>query len=208
MTATHEYLVSHGCAAALSRCRAQDLVAARRGDSVVIRSARGLELGTVLCEAPPDLPAIAPGEMLRQATADDRQAAQAMQALGLKLLDGAQQFIESDSLPLLALDAEVLLDRSQAIMHLLRWSQCTLTPFVERLQSQFDLHVVLLDHSKPGEQHGCGSCGDGGCGSCGEGGGCSSGNCSHGAIKSADELTHYFTELRKQMQAMQRVPLL
>jgi hypothetical protein len=208
MTATREYLVSHGCAAALSRCRARGLAAAQRGDAVVIRSARGLELGTILCEAPPDLPAISPGELLRHATADDRRAAQEMQALGLKLLDSAQHFIEADLLPLLPLDAEVLLDRSQAIMHLLRWDQCTLTPFVEQLQSHFDLKVTLLDRSKPDEQHGCGSCGDGGCGSCGEGGGCSSGNCSRGSMKSAEELTRYFAELRQQMQALQRVPLL
>jgi hypothetical protein len=121
--------------------------------------------------------------------------------------------IESESLPLLPLDAEVLLDRSQAIVHLLRWDQCTLTPFVEQLQSRFDLRVVLLDRSKPEEHQGCGSCGEGGCGSCGEGGGCStggcsSGNCSRGSIKSADELTSYFAELRRQMQALPRVPLL
>lgn len=212
MSPTREYLVSHGCAASLSRCRAADILAAQRGDSVVIRSARGLELGAVLCEAPPDLPAISPGDLLRHANADDQRAAIEMHALGSKLLDSAQRLIQSESLPLLPLDAEVLLDRSQAIVHLLRWNQCTLTPFVEKLQSHFNLRVVLLDQSKREEAHGCGSCGEGGCGGCGEGGcstgGCSSGNCSRGSIKSADELTRYFAELRKQMQAFQRVPLL
>ena len=211
MITSHEFLVSHGCAASLSRCRASCSV--QRGDSVVIRSARGLELGEVLCEAFPDLPAISPGELLRVATRDDRLRVVEMNSLGIQLLDQAQHCLDAEPLPLLPLDAEVLLDRSQALLHVLRWEACTITPLIEKLQSQFDIRVVLVDRSKPEEHgHGCGSCGEGGCGSCGEGGcstgGCSSGSCSRGSIKSAEELTRSFSELRKQMEAMQRVPLL
>ena len=58
---------------------------------------------------------------------------------------------------------------------------------------------------------GCGSSG-GGCstGSCGTGGGgCSTGSCSKGKVKSADELTAYFADLRHKMEAdaARRTPL-
>jgi uncharacterized membrane protein YgcG len=219
MTPNCEFLVSHGCAAALSRCRNGE-VSPRRGDDVVIRSTRGLEIATVLCEATPDLPTIAPAEFLRFATFDDHRRSREAETLGRHLLDDAQNLIETQSLPLAPLDAEVMLDRSQAVVHLLRWGESTLTPFIEELQSRHGLKVVLLDRSKPEEHHhGCGSCGEGG-GGCGEGGcstggggcstggGCSSGSCSRGSIKSADELTKYFSGLREQMHAMERVPLL
>ncbi len=213
MNATREFLVSHGCAAALSRCRDVGVMP-RRGESVVIRSTRGLEIATVLCDATPDLPTIAPAEFLRYATPDDYGRGREAETLGRRLLDDAQNLIDAQFLPLAPLDAEVMLDRAQAIVHVLRWSECTLTPFIEELQSRNSLKVVLLDRSKPEEHHhgGCGSCGEGGCGSggggCSTGGGCSSGSCSRGSVKSADELTKHFAELREQMHAVQRVPLL
>jgi hypothetical protein len=213
MTPTCEFLVTHGCAAALSRCR-NGPVLPRRGDSVVIRSSRGLEIASVLCEAAPDLPTIASAEFLRLASSEDHDRCRDADRLGRRLLDDAQHLVETQSLPLAPLDAEVMLDRAQAIVHLLRWGENTLTPFIEELQSRHGLRVVLLDRSKPQEQqHHCSSCGEGGCGSCGDGGcstggGCSSGSCSRGSIKSADELTRYFAGLREQMQAVQRVPLL
>lgn len=213
MTNTREFLVTHGCAAALSRCH-NGPVAPQRGNTVVIRSSRGLELASVLCEAAPDLPAIASAEFLRLATIEDHDHSREADRLGRRLLDDGQFLIEARSLPLALLDAEVMLDRSQAVVHLLRWSETTFTPFIEELQSRHSLRVVLLDRSKPQEQHHhCSSCGEGGCGSCGDGGcstggGCSSGNCSRGSIKTAEELTKYFAGLREQMLEANRVPLL
>src|SRR5262245_1864035 len=170
MTPTREFLVTHGCAAALSRCRNGD-IAPRRGDSVVIRSNRGLELASVLCEATPHLAEIATAEYLRTATIEDHTHSREADLLGRRLLDDAQYLIETQSLPLAPLDAEVMLDRSQAIVHLLRWGDSTLTPFIEELQLRHGLRVVLLDRSKPQDQHHhCSSCGEGGCGSCGDGG--------------------------------------
>ncbi|MCE9568281.1 MAG: hypothetical protein K8U57_40290, partial [Planctomycetes bacterium] len=59
-----------------------------------------------------------------------------------------------------------------------------------------------------------GGCGKPGCGTesgggCSTGGGCSSGSCSRGSVKSADELTAHFAELRQKMEAagLARTPL-
>jgi hypothetical protein len=72
--------------------------------------------------------------------------------------------------------------------------------------------VTATDPPAPAEagcgKPGCGS-GGGGCSSCGTGGGCSTGSCSRGQVKSADDLTAYFTDLRQKMEAagVARTPL-
>jgi len=209
-----EYLVSHGCMAALSRCRDEAGLLPQRGSRVVIRSFRGLELGEVLCDATPASAAISSGTLLRTATVEDESTACQLAQRGLDLLVDAQNVIQHRNLPLIPLDAELLLDGTQGIMHVLHWDSCTLTPFLEELQQRHGLLITLQDltKSEPEHEHGCGSCSADGCGTCGEGGcstgGCGSGNCSRGAIHSAEELTAYFAQLREQMlAAMPRVPL-
>ena len=54
MTATREYLVHHGAAGHVGRFRSADGDGCARGDSVVVRSQRGLELGEVLAAAEPE----------------------------------------------------------------------------------------------------------------------------------------------------------
>jgi len=209
-----EYLVSHGCMAALSRCRDESGLSPQRGSRVVIRSFRGLELGEILCEATPPSAAISSGSLLRTATSDDEATAIQLKRRGFALLDDVQRLIRQRDLPLIPLDAELLLDGAQGILHVLRWDDCTLTPFLEELRQRHGLLITIQDltKSEPEHEHGCGSCGADGCGSCGEGGcstgGCGSGSCSRGSIHSAEELTAYFAQLREQMlAAMPRVPL-
>jgi hypothetical protein len=211
-----EYLVSHGCTAALTRCRDGECLFPSHGESVVIRSARGLELAEVLCQVDDctPLPGIT-GEILRRATPQDKEQAEMQRLRGQQLLVDAQQLIEQMELPLAPLDADVLFDGGSAVLHVLCWDKCTFTPFVEELRTRRGLLVTLQDQSRPTEEHehGCSECGSaGGCGSCGEGGcgngGCGSGSCSSGKIDNPEELTRYFAGLREQMLARERVPLL
>jgi hypothetical protein len=109
------------------------------------------------------------------------------------------------------------------VLHGLPWGECDASPVFAALSDRFGLAVRLLDLSRvptagdpPEPAHagcgkpGCGS-GSGGCSSCGtgSGGGCSTGSCSRGKVKSADDLTAYFSDLRKKMeaQAASRTPL-
>jgi hypothetical protein len=210
MTAPGELLVGHGCAALLSRCPPPESLCPSRGDRVVLRSRRGLEIGTVLAEA--SVSAVSAGELLRLATADDERLAETGRERGRRLVADAERLVGERSLPISPLDAEVLLDDATAVLHVLKWGDCEVTPLVEELRRASGLAVTLWDVSKPAAPTGgCGKegCGGGNCGSCGEsgGGGCSTGGCSSGQFKSADELTAYFAELRRQMHAAGRVPL-
>jgi len=203
------YLVNYGQAGYLGRFWAA--TGYRRDDRVIVRTPRGLELGTVLGEAGhmgPD----GTGEVLRSASREDEAAARERRQQAAAILADAQALAGSLALPLLFLDGEILLDRREAILQAVHWSECDATPLFEELSARHGLLVKLADltaQPKPAAKA-CEVCGEekSGCDSCGTGGGCSSGSCSRGSIKSADDLTAYFAGLRKQMEtAAARVSL-
>jgi hypothetical protein len=196
-------LVAYGHAGFLGRFRSA--VQLRREDRVVVRTVRGVELGTVLGETAhgvtgPD----SAGEVLRVATAEDDAAASRLASRAAAIVADAQAAAEALGLPLLFLDGEVLLG-GPAVLQAVHWADCDATPLFEQLSARHGLPVQLADLTatpKPAA-HVCEACGDekSGCDSCGTGGGCSTGSCASGAVKSADELTAYFAGLRRQMEA-------
>jgi hypothetical protein len=182
---------------------------------VIVRGPRGVEPGVVLCEpSAPFAPSLsAEGELLRVATDADESQVTAFQERESELLALASAAAAERGLPLTFVDAELTLD-GRLILHGLAWDVGDATPLFEDLSARFNLSVRLLDLSqtavtkdpKPAPD-GCGKpdCGAGGCSSCGsEGeskGNCSTGSCSRGKVKSADELTAYFADLRQKMEA-------
>lgn len=185
--------------------------AAERGARVVVRGPRGLELGTVLCAADRPAGIDDEGDLLRAATAADDAADDRAAALARDLLAAADDL--AAGLPVAFPDAEVALDGAAAVLHALPWGACDLDPVLVALSDRFGLPVRLLNLSNaptnPDPPEPATSCGKPDCGSggCGTGGGCATGSCSRGAVKSADELTAYFADLRGKMEAAARVPL-
>src|SRR5262245_41962636 len=92
---TTEYLVTHGCAGEFARFRAAEPEEYRRGDRVVVRSARGLELGEVLCPSTHRFSEVLPdafvGELLRRASAEDEQIAAGLRARAQRLFDDGRR---------------------------------------------------------------------------------------------------------------------
>jgi hypothetical protein len=210
-------LVQFGVSGFVGRFRS-DAGTVARGESVVVRSPRGLELGTALGDLADryanQLDESAGGELLRTATDDDLADADAARQLGRQLL----AFADESSQPVAFLDAEVTLDRRGAVLHALPWGECDLDPLLADLSDRFGLAVRMMDLRRtptvsdpPEPKTSCGpdcgtkDCSSGGCGP--EKGGCSTGSCSKGSVKSAAELTAYFADLRKTMEASGRVPL-
>ena len=209
-----EYLVSYGLAGDFGRFRSRSPLPCRRGDRVVVRSHRGLEVGHVLRTATPRhatfLPNTTLGQLLRLATPEDERKQEALRQRGLLLFARGVDLAGELALPLEMIDAEVLLDGEHAALHLLRWADSDVRTFIATLSREFALHIQIADLSRSKdeaeeEHQGCGreGCGnDGGCGSCGSGGGC--GTC--GAEKAPDTTAH-FAQLRDQMD-QRRVGLL
>ena len=207
-----EYLVSYGLAGDFGRFRAPRPLPCRRGARVVVRSHRGVEVGSVLRPATPRHAAFLPnttvGQLLRGLTPDDERTLDATRERGRRLCERAAALADELALPLAVLDAEVLLDGEHAALHLLRAGDGNVRPLVSGLSREFGLHVQIADlaHVKEeDEQHGCGreNCGregGGGCGSCGTG-------CGSCGTKAAPDMTAYFAQLREQMES-RRVGLL
>ena len=196
--------------------------AVARGERVIVRGPRGVEEGVVLCEpGEPFSPALpSEGELLRVVTPEDDSLLAGFPARESDLLALAVELAAIRGLPLTFVDAELTLD-GRLILHGLAWRACDATPLFDELSERFRLQVRLLDLSQtavardPAPSGGCGKpdCGSGGggCSSCGSGGGggCSTGSCSRGKVKSADEMTAYFSDLRRKMEeaGMTRTPL-
>jgi hypothetical protein len=185
MIAASEYLVGFGKEGEFGRFAASEPLACRRGDRLIVATHRGLELGTVLRpigSVPArlflDCPA---GRILRRPGADDLRLVQERDLLGQQLFRAARRQALRLGLSLEILDAELLLDGSQALVHFLGWAGCDVQPLAELLTGEYQIQVTLRDMSLPAakadeeESCGSGSCGSGGCGS---GGGC--GSCSTG----------------------------
>jgi hypothetical protein len=204
------YLIQYGKPGFVGRFRSARVLA--RGDRVVIDGPRGVEVGDVLVALPdasdPD------GEVLDRAAAVDAAEHDYRAGRAAEVLDAAVARAEQLALPLAFVDVELTLDGS-AVLHALPWAACDATALLDELAARFRLAVRLLDLSRTPaarEPAGCGKpgCGSeaGGCSTCGTGG-CSSGSCSRGAVKTPAELTAYFADLRRQMEAagVVRTPL-
>jgi hypothetical protein len=210
-----EYLASYGLTGDFGRFRSARPLPCQRGDRAVVRSARGLEIAEILRPAAPlhatFLPNTTVGQLLRLASPEDEQTAESMARRAGQLFEGAGNLAGELALPLALLDAEVLLDGQHGVLHVVRFAECDVRPFVSALAREFDLQITLTDLAHPlqgaepeaeeEEDHGCGSCGSGGCGR-----GCGSGGC--GTCGSADphDVRAYFADLRTQME--RRTPLL
>lgn len=214
---TASCLVQFGRSGFVGRFTSSDSL--ERNERVIVRGPRGVEQGVVLC-APGDKFTVSlsvEGEVLRVATRDDYTRLATFPDRESELLALANEAATERGLPITFVDAELTLD-DRLIVHGLAWDACDATPLFDKLSSRFNLSVRLLDLSQtavardPNQPEGCGkpNCGsgDGGCSSCGSGadgseskGGCSTGSCSRGKVKSADELTAYFADLRQKMEA-------
>ncbi len=210
-----EYLVQYGTSAFVGRFAATgtDL---SRGDSVVVRSQRGLEIGSVLCESRSMLAFDVGGELLRLTAPADDDAGQHAAQLAFEILDAANLTDQAVTF----LDCEVTLDRRGAILHALPWGECQLDDHLAGLSDRFHLAVRLHDvsHVKPPidppepkttcEKPGCGTA-EGGCSSCSTGACGTGSSCSKGKVNTAAELTSYFADLREKMeiQVAVRTPL-
>lgn len=208
MTA-NEYIVRYGLPGYVGRFTAAPELHLDRDAAVVVRSPRGEELGVVRCAASERFSAAidpaAGGQLLRASTPDDERRSTAHLALAGRVLDAAHGRTTAAFL-----DAEPLHDGSAVILHALPGDDSDLTPLLDELSVTFGVAVRLFDASRalgspePPER-GCGKPG------CGSGGGCSTGgcstgkcgtsSCSSGKVKSADELTAYFADLRAKMEA-------
>jgi hypothetical protein len=133
-----------------------------------------------------------------------------------QVYEEGRRLAEELGLPLEVLDVEMPLDGQQAIVHHVRWAEFDVRPFVSGLSRKHDVQVALHDLSRPlsgaGEDEPGEGCGQPGCGRAGGEGGCSTcgsgGSCQTCSASAGPDFRTYFAELREQMLAQGRTPLL
>jgi cell fate regulator YaaT (PSP1 superfamily) len=210
-----EYLASFGRSGEFGRFRAATPLRLRRGERVIVRGARGVEIAEVLCQATPQhahfLPNTSTGQLLRRVLAADEQTEMDMRIRAQRLFERGGQLAAELGLPLVLLDVEVLLDGEHAVLHYLEGESADVRPFVSTLSREFAVQVTLIDLSSDREgaveeETGCGrpDCGRGADGGCST---CASGGCGTCASAEPKDMELYFAQLRQQMER-QRTALL
>ena len=145
----------------------------QRGEQIVCRTARGIEMGQVLAETMPShLESNAPGKFIRRSRPDDQLLWKQLQSLSDDACDACQTFLKDKGLVDVLLEVEPLIDGRTLYFHFLGEPSKDTEEFVQELCDVYQKKVAASRFAKLLE-HGCGP----GCGTkekagCGTGGGC------------------------------------
>src|SRR5437588_12648371 len=105
-----KYITRHGVMRNLGEFEAGEGAAYLRGQQVVLRSDRGLELGDVLCEASPRAVQLITepthGQIVRAVTAEDRREAARLQEAERAEFDACGRYIRQRHLQMELVDVE------------------------------------------------------------------------------------------------------
>jgi hypothetical protein len=175
------YLIRFGLMGDVGRFTAEFDTPLERGESVVLRSHRGIELGEVLHATVPRAPSGDPpgqsSQVLRLATKDDIERARLAESERADRFHACQHVFESGTWPLDLIDVELLLDGDRLVAYCLGPHGADAAELLAALHAASGLPVIFqtigsdLEEAEPTEDH------DHACGSCSTGGGCGS---SHG----------------------------
>jgi cell fate regulator YaaT (PSP1 superfamily) len=157
-----------------------------RGDRVVCRTPRGLEIGTVLCHSSTDdLSEV--GRFLRPADANDEWLWDKLQALSREAAEMCERHLRENGLADVLLEVEPLLDGRTLFFHFLGDPSPSASDRIAELAEVYRQSVSaspFAQRVEVGCGPGCGTESKSGCGSSGGGssGGGSSGGCSACAV--------------------------
>lgn len=119
----------------------------RYGDEVVVRSSRGTEMGTVLCEATPAavdyLEERADGRILRKVSDDDRSQWEHLCTKTSEDLEVCQRFVDALSLEMQLVDVERLLGGERVVVYFLAEQRVDFRQLVRDLAKEFHTRIEM-----------------------------------------------------------------
>ncbi len=196
------YLISYGLMAQIGRFAADAGTRYERGQAVVIRSHRGIELGEILIENPAresaDIPPAVTACILRAAGPADLDRARLAERERDERFAICQAVFRDGLWPIDLIDVESLLDDRRTVLHYLGPHRLDVTGVLAAFRDVCDLDVMLQpvgrdvpeidpleDAEADDHAHACGTCSSesGGCGSSSGGCGSSAGGCSDCGVK-------------------------
>jgi cell fate regulator YaaT (PSP1 superfamily) len=122
-------------------------VTARRGDTVVVRTERGTEIGEVLCPATPQAVAHIPeptrGELLRVATAEDHAKVRGIRDQRPKDYEAGVRLIRHHKLPMQLVDVERLFGGERIVFFFLSENRVDFRELVKSMAREFHTRIEL-----------------------------------------------------------------
>ncbi len=119
----------------------------RRGDQVIARTPRGLEVGEILCPCRPDMLAALPepttGTIVRRLSSEDHDRLAAMQANRQSDYALATQLIESHQLAMQLIDVERLFGGERIIFYFLAEKRVDFRELVKSMAREFQTRIEL-----------------------------------------------------------------
>lgn len=119
----------------------------RYGDDVVVRSSRGTEIGTVLCEATPaaidHMQEPTEGRILRSVSADDRVQSRHLATLVDQDRDACQRCIDYLKLNMELVDVERILGGEKIVIYFLAEQRVDFRQLVRDLAKQFQTRIEM-----------------------------------------------------------------
>ena len=145
----------------------------RRGDAVVCRTSRGIELGEVLTATRPELVLVeGTGKFIRRSRPEDQLLWRQLKALSINASSVCQQFLQERGLPDILIEVEPLIDGRTLYFHFLGEPSSETEQHVRELSEVYQKNVASSRFAKMLE-HGCGpECGTKEKSGCGTSGGC------------------------------------
>lgn len=165
----HRYLIRYGRLGWVERVGSVDRVPCRRGDDVVIQTARGLEAATVLAgpEALGSVPDQPPtGELVRAMTLNDRVKLAEPKTPDDEWIENAQAKLHARGEALELIDSEILFDDQTIVLYFAGTASEPLEELSGWLGDQLNCRIILHPLiESPAREGGCGKpgCGGGGC---------------------------------------------
>jgi cell fate regulator YaaT (PSP1 superfamily) len=142
-----KYIVRHGAMRFLGEFEAGEGAAYRRGDDVVVRSERGLEVGAVLCEAAPRalelLAEPTHGRVLRRLSEDDRVEIDRLREAEAEELAACQRFVGQRRLQMELVDVEHLFGGERIIFYFLAEKRVDFRELVKDLARTYQTRIEM-----------------------------------------------------------------
>ena len=141
------YIVRHGAMRFLGEFQPQGNVEPERGQEVVLRTDRGLELGEVLCEADPRaLAAIAEpthGQILRQVSSEDAAQIDRIRDIERQEMEVCTNIIKQRHLQMELVDVEHLFGNERIVFYFLAEKRVDFRDLVKDLAREFKTRIEM-----------------------------------------------------------------
>jgi len=140
-------LVRHGAMRFLGDFTPAPGVEANRGETVIVRSERGLEIGDVLCAATPQTMAAIPeptrGELLRTATREDHAKLKQLRDLREVDYSAGTRLIAHHRLPMQLVDVERIFGGERIVFYFLSENRVDFRELVKSMAREFHTRIEL-----------------------------------------------------------------